>query len=277
MASKKATFRSKGGFLNGSDGVIKDYQITVDTPFDNASGFLYNALTIQEDGKEDTTTQFLFMGGTEDEFTVSKDGHQVSPDDGKSSVGSGTGNADFIASFEAALEGAGVDGGAQEDLGDDSATIDYTPIIGARVRFEQQPFSEAELADLKRRGKATFRKGQDGKQWPLTKLVVSKFYSFEKAGKVTATKGGTKAMTNGSGKKIDVPALAQEAVVAVLGEAKNQTLKLNSLTTKVLQHMLAGPNKAHTDAVAAYVQDEANLEMDGVIYNAKTETISLEA
>lgn len=274
--SKKATFRGKGGFLNDSDGVIKGYQITTEPPFDNPGGYFYNTLTVQEDGKDEPTDQSLFMGGTADDFTVSKDGHQLSPDDDKSAIGGGTANADFIASFEAAMDVAGADGGAQADLGDDSNVIDYTPIIGARVRFAQQPLSETELADLKRRGKATVRKAANGKTYPLTKTVVAKFYGFEKVatGKSnTVAKGGKP-----NGAAIDIATLGQEAVVAVLGEAKNQTLKLSALSTKVLQLMMAGPNKAHKNEVASFVSDEDNIgAMTGVAYNAKTETVSLEA
>ena len=214
--SKKAVFRSKGGFLNDSDGVIKDFAITTEPPFDNAGGYFYNIISVLEDGKSDVTTQALFMGGTADEFTVTEDGHQLSPDDGTSAIGNGTANADFIASYEAAMEAAGIEGGAQADLGDDSAAIDYTPMIGARVRFSQQPLSETELASLKSRGKATVRKAANGKSYPLTKTVVSKFYGFEVVAKAKPVKGGKTGATAAAPKTVaDVKAmLAQRRATA---------------------------------------------------------------
>lgn len=283
MAAKRAVFSGGGGILNGSDGVILDYQITTDPKvFETSGEYFYNVLTIQEDGKDRVTVQPLFMGGTPANFTVSADGHQLTKDGEEGFIGRKSANSDFTASFERAQEEAGeTDIGAAEDTGDDRV-IDFTPLIGARCRFEQMPLSEAELAELKKAGKKTYRQDRKdpSKKWPLTKTVVTRFYgrqAVKAAGKPTGKSSTVAKGGKPNGAAVDIAALAQEAVVSILGDAKNNSLKLSALSTKVLQHFMNGPLSAHKNAIATFVSDEDNLsQMEGIEYNAKSEVVSLE-
>jgi hypothetical protein len=196
QVTKKVVYRSKGGILNDSDGTILDYQFTVDPPFFTNKGRFYHlVLTIQEDGREEPTTQPFFLGGSEENRTVSDDGHQLSSPDGKSPVTPNTGSSDFFDSYDAAMEAAGVDGGAQVETGDDS--VFELGIIGARVRFVQQPLGAVELAKLKADGRKTERKDKNdpSKSYPLTKTIVSKFYGIEKP-KAAVKSGGPKTVAD---------------------------------------------------------------------------------
>ena len=178
--SRKTTFRGGGGFLNDSDGKIVDVQATFDPPFANEGGYLYVTVSVQEDGKDAPTEQSLFAGGTEEEFTVSEDGHGVIPAEPGRNLSRGTAFADFIASIDATDHP-----GSQLDTDD---VLNFSPLIGSRFRFVQQPLDAAELAKLKSRGKPTTRKDKAGKEWPLKKTVVSKFYGIEKGAAKTPAK-----------------------------------------------------------------------------------------
>ncbi len=171
--ARKSTFSGGGGILNNSDGVIQDIQFTTETPFANEGGYLYAAVTINEDSRETPTTQFLFAGGTEEEFEITKDARGVTPATPGRKLGRGTAFADFIGSIDA-TDHPGT-------LGDDEDVLDYSPVIGTRGRFMQQPLDATELGKLKARGKATVRKDKNdpSKSYPLTKTVMSTFYGME--------------------------------------------------------------------------------------------------
>ncbi len=189
---RKSVFRGGGGFLNNSDGTIVDIQFTDQPPFNNEGGYLYATLAIQEDGKDAPTEQSLFVGGTAEEFGISEDGHSLTPAEAGRNISRGTAFADFIASIDATDHP-----GTQADVDD---RIDYTPIIGSRLRFEQLPLDAAELAKLKAKGKPTSRldKNDPSKSYPLTKTVVTKFYAMEKvASKAAAPVAkGTKSVAD---------------------------------------------------------------------------------
>lgn len=178
--AKKTTFSGGGGILNNSDATIKEVEFTFDPPFfTNASRHLHAVITFQEDGKDGLTEQPFFVGGTEEEVVA--DGRSFIFNDPSRKIGRGTAFADFIESLDATEhEGSVIEG--------EDGTRDYSPLVGARVRVVQQPLSAAELAKLALKGKKTYRidKKDPSKQWPLTKTVVSKFYSQEKAEPVKA-------------------------------------------------------------------------------------------
>ena len=194
---------SKNRILHESDGVILDYEISGDAKvFETSGDYFYNVLTIQEDSKIEVgpTIQPFFLGGKVEDYEVSADGHtatKVNPDG--FDFGKDTAWGEFARSFQEAQEEAGI-----EDVGvlgdNDEGVTDFTPIIGARVRFMQENLSDKELAKLKKAGKATVRTDANGKEWPLTKTIVSKFYGKEEAKQRTAklpakAQGGAKAAT----------------------------------------------------------------------------------
>ncbi len=173
--ARKSTFSGGGGILNNSDATIQNIQFTFDPPFfANTGRFLHAVLTIQEDNRDGVTEQPLFAGGTEDELVVSEDGRSVTFNDPARKFSRGTAFADLIESLDATdHEGSVIEG--------EDGSLDYSPLVGSRVRFMQQPLDAQELAKLKAKGKKTYRvdKNDPKKQWPLTKTVISKFYGME--------------------------------------------------------------------------------------------------
>ena len=138
--ARKSTFSGGGGILNNSDGKITEIQFTTETPFANEGGYLYAAVTVDEDSREAPTTQFLFAGGTEEEFTITDDKRGVIPVTAGRKLGRGTAFAKLIGSIDA-TDHPGT-------LGDDEDVLDYSPVIGTRGRFMQEPLSAAELKKL---------------------------------------------------------------------------------------------------------------------------------
>lgn len=265
--SRKAVFSSGGGFLNNVDGKIVGYEFTVDPPFANPGGYVYLTIKALVDGKEGVDESSLFFGDGES-FTIAEGGQSVTPIDG-AKMGGTTPVAKFIGSLDATEH--------EGSLSDDEDVIDFTPIVGARVRFVQEPLSEEEIKKLKAKGKKTTREGQNGKQYPLTNLVVGAFYGMEA---VKAAKGAKGAKATGP-KPVDVAALSGDVIRTVLAAQPKGAIALGKVSTKVLQEMLTRPEKAQKEAVRQFLANEDSYGDDGnaiagVSYNKKTETISLD-
>jgi hypothetical protein len=263
MGVRKSTFSGGGGILNNSDATIKDIQFTFDPPyFANAKRFLHAVLTIQEDSRDGVTEQPFFVGGLEDDLEIRADGRAVTFNDPSRQFGRGTGFADLIESIDATDHP-----GTRTDSEDE---LDYSPLIGSRVRFVQQPLSAEELAKLKAKGGKTYRqdKKDPNKQWPLTKTVVSKFYGIE-AVAVKAAGKAAKTVT------VDAKGVAADVVLEVLSETPISIAKLKNL---VLKAMMKHPQKALQAEVTALVQKPSFLGgLDGVVFDEDAMEISAAA
>jgi hypothetical protein len=253
----QSRFRKQGGgFLNGVDGRITDYEFTdkfngedfVPGKVNGKDKFysLFCVLSVRVDGADEDVTTTLFTGGADD-FEVSEDGHVLTPNQDGYQLGAGTPFAKLVQSMEKA--------GHPGTQTDDEAVIDFTPIIGKRYRFVQQELSEKELAELRRKGKPTTRKGKDGKEYKLQNLVVDTVYDNEPdtAPAAPKAKDGKKSA---KGAKAPVANIAEIATAAIT-RLVTKPLTKNKLGTLVLQDMMKDENR---DKVRTWLFEDANLE-----------------
>lgn len=260
--TKKASFRGGGGFLNDVDGTIVGLKVSTETPFPNADSYFYGTITVKVDGKDAPDSTSLFMGGTEAEFT-SVEGNEAAVEsvDGRG-PSRGTPWADFVNSAE------DVDHpGCQAD-DPNEAIFDYSPLLYSRFRFKQQQLDAAELATLKRKGKPTTRKDKTGKEWPLTKLIVTAYLGQDAP---AAPKG--KPAAKGAA---DVSALGAEVLKGILARAPGKAIAVAKLSTPILQAMLKHEQKAQKEVVRKFLMTASNLEgLAGFKYDQETDTVSL--
>ena len=272
---RRAEFGGGGGLFSNKDYTCLGYQFTTDPPFANTGGYVYCTIDQQEDGKDTADNQSLFVGDPAS-FEISKDGLELTPEGG-ARIGRDTPLARFMSSMQEPTEGGEGHPGVMDD---DESVIAFRPIIGSRYRLVQQPLDVAELAKLKAKGKATTRKGKDGKEYPLTNTVVAKFYSV---GSGKPSKGSGKPASASGGKvkaqAVDVAALATDALQAVLRAAPDQTLAVARAITKVGLNVMQRdePEAGQAEAVKKWLGDPANLDdVDGVMFNAKKQMVTLD-
>jgi hypothetical protein len=264
-----------GGFLNNVDGVIQGYQFTDSfnghpfvpgiNPKTKEPKFhsLYNVLSVLVDGSEKPVTTTLFAGDY-DQFEISEDGLTLTPIEDGFVLGGGTGLAKFIQSYDA-LNEAGASG-------DDDTVVNYEPIIGARVRFVQQPLDAGELASLKRRGKPTTRKDAKGKEWPLQNLIVEAVYDRPEPVKVT---GKGKVAAKGNGKAAASPSVDDLAIATLIDIVKGNggSIAKSKLSMRVLKALTGNPQQ---NAVRTLVNNDDFLNKEtGWTYNEKSQTVEL--
>lgn len=186
MGARPETFRQGGGgFLNHVDGVITGYRFTDEfngVEFEPGnkpgtkdpkfhSGFM--ELSGRVDGADEDVTQNLFFGSYDD-YEVSEDGLTLTAAaGGECTIGANSAVAKFIASLVEA-------GFPLTKLSDDPDSINFEPIIGARVRFGQAQV-------LGKDGKVRMRvakKGKfKGKEFPDTTTIIEQFYELPAKGK----------------------------------------------------------------------------------------------
>lgn len=273
MGSRPSSFKKGGGFLKGVDGVITGYQFTDEF---NGQAFvpgnkpgtkepkfhsLYMLITAKVDGADEEVNSTLFAGGFDD-FEVSEDGLTLTmADGGPCALGGNTGVAKFIASL--------CDGGFPEsNFSDDEESVNFEPMIGTRVRFDQRTDKETTAKKGQRKDKKT------GKMYDRQDLVVDTVYDLPGAvaktnGKAaTPAKGAVKPVNGKSAKPavIDLKELAGAALVEILeaagGKITKQKLSMKTLTTP----MLKGNDRR--DDVREWLFDDDNLAElveDGVI------------
>lgn len=227
MGSRPSGFKSSGGFLNNVDAVFEDYNFTAaPEAFSNSkpkkgkkkgdddSEFtaLYAELTFKVDGSDDTETTTVFAGNADD-FEISDDGKSLTPIDGGALYG-GKPFAKFIESLVLA-------GFPESNLPDDDEPINYEAALGTRMRLTQRVDEEA----TKRLGK---KKSKDGKkEYDRKDTVVDKVYSLPGDSKPAAkgSKPTAGKPAKGKGKEFDLDEASAEILVALLGDAKDNTLQ----------------------------------------------------
>jgi len=292
MGTRRSNFAKGGGFLNGVDAEIRDYEFTdafngiefESGKIKDLRGKMINRphslnclLSVRVDGAEEDTTTTIKVAKEFDDWSVTDDGHTLSPNEG-ARLGSSSGWAKFITSWEAAFD----QGAETDDKGDD--THNYESIIGSRVRLVQQEYSAEELKQIERLGAPIKRKGKDGKEYNRQSLVVEEGYELAKAdGKVngktkTVAKVVGKVLTRGGSKsepeEEDIKELAgtvlAEIVEAAGGKIAKTKLSLKTLTTPALK------GHPQREDVRKWLYDDDNLAelvADGVIKYKKSEQV----
>lgn len=201
--ARPSTFKSGGGFLNGVDGILANYQFTTNKPGTSTpSEWLYCELTVRVDGADDAVSTNLFVGSADD-FLIEKGGHVLTAIDDNAAISGKSNFGQFVNSLVAG-------GFPESELPED--TFDYSAILGLRARFVQVK----DEAATRKLGK---RKGKDNKEYDRTLTAVEKVYargttgSGQTAGKKVTTASGK---PNGAAKTVDIDQLTDETLVAIL-------------------------------------------------------------
>ncbi len=276
---RTSTFRKAGGggFLNNVDATITGYEFTNVFPYASKNpkakksdfNSLYFILSALVDGADAPVTTTLWAGSADD-FDISADGQTLTPLVDGFELGDGTPLSKLIASYESFGEGA---------LSDDEEVINYSPIVGQRVRFVQQPLSAEEIASLKRRGKPTTvpDKKDPKKSWPIKELVVAAVYG---PGAVTAAKAGKPAVSGKGSKSVASAAvnLAEEATIALIGYLKENggSIQKAKVRMKVLTDAGFKATPDFAKEVATFLTNDENLKaLEGIAYSIKSGAITL--
>lgn len=199
--ARPSTFKSGGGFLNGVDGILANYQFTTNKPGTSTpSEWLYCELTVRVDGADDAVSTNLFVGSADD-FMIEKGGHVLTAIDDNAAIGGKTNFGQFVTSLVAG-------GFPESELPED--TFDYSAILGMRARFVQ-------VKDEAANRKLGKRVGKDGKEHDRTTTAVEKVYARGQSGLTPAKKVTTASgKPNGAAKTVDLDALTDETLTAIL-------------------------------------------------------------
>lgn len=280
MGARPSSFRKSGGFLNGVDCTIMDYQFTDSfngeafkpgrDPKTKKEKFhsLYFVPEFRADGADENVNTTLFVGGADD-FEISEDGHTLTPVDGEKNISANVSFAKFISSMCKA-------GFPETLLPEDE--LDFSAIIGTRLRTVQV----TNVEDTKKLGK---RKGKDGREYDRQDLLVDMVYDLPSTKSLVATKATGKPapktvtkVVNGrpNGKAVEEPIDIKELSIQAINEMVTRNKKpmakakfsMATLTTPLLKG-----NPARED-VRQYIFDDDNLQEladEGVIQFSRDE------
>jgi hypothetical protein len=288
--ARLSTFRKGGGFLDGVDAVIGDYQFTDKfageafkpgkiTSFDGKGKIdkphtLNCLLSVRVDGAEEDTTTTLKVGNDFDQWEVTDDGHTVSPVEDGFQLSAGTAFYKFFASLIKPTGGG--DGFPEERLSEDD--INFEPIIGTRVRLIQQVDEERTAKYGQKKDKKTGKPSYDRKD-----LVVETVYDLPelktkgKSSKVTATTSKTTKPAGKSNGKItedeDIDTLAKETLLGILADADGEIAK-SKLSMKTLTKLMKHPQRE--DVRKLIFTDEFLAQQDGWTFNKSKQLVALE-
>ena len=307
MGARPTSFKKGGGFLDGVDLTLVDYQFTDEfngEPYKpgkikDAKGKLIDKphsvnafITFQVDGAEEPTTTTLKVAGNFDDWNISEDGHAMwdaeyetieeaeANDDTAKQLPAGTAFAKFISSL--------VDAGFPVDLIPEHR-IDYSSIIGARFRTVQR----VDVERTKQFGQKINKK--TGKGFDRKDLVVEQYYgeaetsaaapapAKKTATKPAAAKATARPAAAAPAKKTTKPAAApafdldaasSEALREVLS-ANGNSLKKSQLSMKILSARMNDPNR---EAIRKRMFDDEFLgSVEGVSYDKAKGLVTLEA
>lgn len=251
-----------GGKFNNVDGKIVDYEFTTTHPFaregrrSSKSDFspLYGVVTALMDGAKENDVDVMLVGSADD-FEISDDGKTITP----SNEGDGIWAKSQWGKFIASLEKAGV---STENGDYDEGVFNYEPIIGRRVRFQQEQQFDKAGKLKKRQGK-----GRDGKPREYddtTTVVVADYGQAVAAGKgaksAPASTKTTKAAGKANGKavEVDLTDTADEAMVK-LSEKFGESFPKAKLVSAQAQLLLKKEYPSDSDALRKILYDDEYL------------------
>ena len=264
-----------GGRLNNVDGLIVDYQFSTDFPYQaknpsktkRTSKFntLWFNLEVKADGAEESSIEPLFAGSADD-WTISEDGHVLTPNPEAEKTPRLFGNAPrFLQSC--------IEHGFEEPEYEEGDDIDLTSIINNRARFVQVVDEEAN----RKRGKQVDKKDPK-KTYDRKTLEVSNFYGpAEEDEKPSKGKGKAAVKPTAKGKKAaeedeetDHSEVATAVVQAVV--KKEGSISVKKIGTPALRVMLAMKTpQGDRDAILELIKSKDFLETeDGWSFNAKS-------
>lgn len=256
MPSARASqFKGGGGILRRKDGTILDIQFTDKNPLfkdekkpavkageKKPFHSLYAVLLIQEDGRDETTQQPLFVGDA-DQFEVVEDGRALS---GTAALSKSSDFYIFMDSLSHPVDGG--DGFDETNFPEDPEGLvaDFSAMRGARVMFDWKKNDQK----TKKLGQRVV-KGKGGKpdmKFDREDLVVAVYYGqtdvdaaeapkVNKPGKTTAPAAkSTKTTKAGStpAPAFNVTEVAGQNIAACLVAAKDNKLTINKLSVKLL-------------------------------------------
>ena len=256
MANARHATLSEGGSgkFNNVDGVITNYEFTIVHPFAkqrnrrSRSDFspLYGVVTAQMDGAKEADVDVLLVGSADD-FEISDEGKTITPMGGGNGVWAKGQWGKFIASLEKL-------GCETENADYEESVFNYEPIIGRRVRFQQEQQFDKSGKLKKRMGK-----GRDGKprEYDDTTTIVVADYGMAAAvktgTKTTTTKAASKA--NGAVKEVDLTDTADEALVGLLDKFGGSVPKAK-LVSAPAQLFLKKNYPDHSDELRKIIYDD---------------------
>lgn len=267
-----SSFKAGGGLFDDVDAVITQVRYTDEAPegysAQGDSNPLFALLGIMIDGAESAVTQHISLGGKSgNNFTVINDGKGLEAlvDD------AGISEKAKWAMLISSLVNEGFPGDRLE-----SDDFDPTPIEGCRVHFNRVPTGFDQTFGNK-------RKGKDGKEYGDTALVVTKLHSLpeegKKAGKANGkangaavTKGGPAAQAKA--KESDNADQALTSLKEILSD-NDGSIKRQQITLLANKALMKDKNR--TELVKLMFSEEFLSAADGITYDKKKGTVSLDA
>lgn len=271
--------KSGGGFLKDVDGTITGYTLT-DSAFGEAKTSAKNAdfttmhsvLSFRPDGAEADVTTKLFAGNAQ-AFNISDDGHTLEAVNEGETVAQNAAWSQFVetlvnpVSVQKQIGTPNGEAGFPEDeLSDDE--IDWSPIIGSRVRVSQ--VIDEYYKGKKRKDKTRVDANGKPVEYDYTRPVVTAFYGKEAPAKVVKSKTAAKAAPAKAGKTAkpkadDVSGPASEALLRYLGSADDNTLPKTKIRMKVLTDKTFANQPDLKNNVMSWLAKDENLEsVEGV-------------
>ena len=275
MGARPSSFKRGGGFLDGVDLVIRDYQFT-----DEFNGEAYKAgkikgadgkpmekphtlnvlLTVRVEGADEDTTTTLKAANNFDEWEVSDDGYTITPVTEGQELSAGTSFAKFITSL------CEVEPKAEALLPEDA--INYQGILGTRLRTVQRTDAER----TKKFGQKVDKK--TGKGYDRKDLVVEQVYELpgeKPAGKKTT--GGKGKAAPAAEPETSLEDLSKETLLSIVADAGGSIAK-SKLSMKVLTKLMKHPQRE--DVRKLIFTDDFLAKEDGWKYNKAKQTVSIE-
>ena len=281
MGARPSSFKKGSGYLNEVDALIAGYQFlvgdTVKVKKGNRKGEDFTPLslelTFQVDGADQAQTKRLLIGDATFFGDVSDDGKTLYTPEGQN-ISAGTEAGIFLSSLVSPETG---DGFPEDRFSDSDTEINFQPMVGTRVRLQNQIDAEK----TKRQGK---EKGKNGKEYDRRTLRVGQVYDLPTAargkGNGAAAKTGKSAGKPTAKPSGDASEITGAALTAYLDGAKDKTLHKSKLRMKVLTDPQFKGNTELRDEVAKLlINDEylAGLSDSSIEYDKSSGTIVLSA
>lgn len=271
-----------GGRLSNVDGTITDYAFSDQFPYESKQPrkkdkevypSLWFNVSVKQDGADEAIIEPVFAGDNT-QWTVSDDGHTLSPNEDSE-------NTPRLFGAIVALLGSMFDAGFAEPDYEEGGDVDLTSLLNQRFRWAQVKDEEG----TKRAGK---QKGKDGKEYDRRRLEVTQYHG-EATQEAPATKRAPvstfakSGKSNGAAKNAKVKdeeelvEYTDATLIDILTAAKNNKIDKSALTGAVTRKLLGNPKR---EAVRKLMfSDEYLNREEGWLYDqsSKGQTITLSA